>query len=281
MQNIITKAIGLYLNLLAFISPSTVRIKGFNIFCTPIQPKLGKKHIQFLRDSKSGSFFFDGKEVVTYQWGSGKKKALLVHGWASNTYRWKPLVERLIKEDYTIYALDAPAHGLSQGKILYVPLYQQVLAQYLEIIGSEMDIVVGHSIGAFTLQYHMHLESTFKPRKTFLLASPGEVTDFFTFYQKQLTLSDRVTKLITDEFIHRIGKDPSYFSTARFAPHIQNDIVLIHDEDDSSVDIKYSDTLAQLFPKVTYHRTKGHGHSLRSKKIEDIVLYLQCRENEL
>jgi pimeloyl-ACP methyl ester carboxylesterase len=80
----------------------------------------------------------------TLTWGSGPKRALLVHGLSSNAAGWWRLGPDLAEEGYTVIAPDLRSHGDSpKSNDLSVPGYaSDVLA-----LGSGWDLVLGHSLG--------------------------------------------------------------------------------------------------------------------------------------
>lgn len=123
----IQKSIGFYFNLASYIHPKWVAKKGFVLFCSPMSPKLKKHQSDFLATGKDSLLDFETKKIQTYKWGTGSKKILLIHGWTSHSFRWKAYIEQLVAHDFTVYAFDAPAHGLSEGKILHVVLYSKVM----------------------------------------------------------------------------------------------------------------------------------------------------------
>ncbi|NJM78510.1 MAG: alpha/beta hydrolase [Flavobacterium sp.] len=121
------KSIGLYFNILAIINPKLLAKKGFQLFCNPMSKPLEKHQLKFLEKGKHSIIKFNNEKIQTYKWGNGSKEVLMIHGWASHTFRWKSYIENLIEKDFTVYAFDAPAHGLSSGKILHVELYTEVI----------------------------------------------------------------------------------------------------------------------------------------------------------
>ncbi len=271
MKKLIIKSIGLYFNILSYTNKKRLQKKGFEMFCNPFSKKVRPHQLQFLETASLFDFEFHGNKIQGYKWGSGSKKVLLMHGWASNTFRWKKLIEKLLKADYTVYAFDAPAHGLSEGKILNVVIYEECLTQFLKTIGF-VDRVVAHSIGGFTLIYHLYLNKKNQFEKVVIMGAPGCADDFFTFYQKALSLTKRTTNLIIDQFSKELGRHPSFFSSVKFAPEIDTNIYLIHDKDDQDASYTYSENLSKLLKNNTLELTQGLGHNLKSAEIDKKII---------
>src|SRR5258706_11579443 len=119
---------GSYLNLLAWIAPAKAGEIGFLLFCRPRRRDVKPHHLEFLNTSERFSISYFGKNVQCYKWGNGQKKLLLLHGWESHSYWWKRIVTRLLKaEKYTIFSVDAPGHGLSDGDYVNIPHYSGLI----------------------------------------------------------------------------------------------------------------------------------------------------------
>ncbi|MCZ8020178.1 MAG: alpha/beta hydrolase [Cyclobacteriaceae bacterium] len=270
MKTLITKSIGIYLNSLHALAPSIAGKHGFAIFCKPIRGKILDHHKTFLQTGESFTFTIHGQKIQTYQWGNGKKKLLFLHGWSSHTFRWKNYIENLSKDDYTIYAFDAPGHGLSEGDFLHVPLYAKTVKLFLDEVG-KVDQVISHSIGSFTTLYMYHLHPELMPEKIVLLAPPGEAEDFFSFYTKTLNLNNAVTRTIRHHFEKEVGQPPSYFSAKLFAKSITAEGLIIHDEDDQDTHADNSKNIHAAWGKSELMITQGFGHHLKDQRIYDKV----------
>ena len=115
MKILLMKLLGRYLNLLAMIAPEQAGRFGLALFCRPFRGKITARQRQFLESGNHFTFSHEKETIAGYSWGSGAKKILLLHGWQSHTYRWKIYVEQLVDQGYTVFAFDAPGHGLSTG----------------------------------------------------------------------------------------------------------------------------------------------------------------------
>ena len=274
MKQLIPKALGLYLNTLSHLIPKKAGTIGFNLFCRPFRSKLQKHHHVFLSSGKRFTLPHRHDTIQTYMWGHGPKKVLFLHGWQSHTFRWKNYIEALNKDQFTVYAFDAPGHGLSTGKFLHVPLYSEVVKSFIEHIG-KVDSIVSHSIGGFTAIYTFHQHPHLAPEKLIVMAPPGEASDFFNFYTNTLSLNPKSVQLITDQFTETVGKPPSYFSAKEFAKSLQATGLLIHDEDDDETSVQNSKDIHQSWKNSSLRITKGTGHNLRSKDlVKEVVEFI-------
>jgi esterase/lipase len=274
MKTLIARTLGLYLNILALLAPRTAGRLGFIIFCRPIRIPFSQKQKEFFNTADKFSIQHEGENVVGYRWGNGPKKILFLHGWQSHTYRWKAYIEALSKNEYTVYAIDAPGHGGSGGNFLSVPVYSVLIQQLIHDLG-EIHSVVGHSLGSFSLLYTFFRYPLLPVRKIILMAPPGEATDFMAFYQHTLKLSDRTMRLIVKEFTNRYEVGPDYFSTAKFASTVSVAGLIIHDVGDDEAPFKYAEAIHQAWKRSKLIATKGFGHNLKSASVvKEVVNFI-------
>ncbi len=265
------KSIGLYLNTMALVNPKSAAKKGLEIFCNPIRPVLNSKQKEFLLSGRDVTLDHNGTTIQTYKWGRGASKLLFLHGWQSHTYRWKRYIDSFDKNEYTIYALDAPGHGLSGGNQLSVPLYSEVISKYVDQLG-QVHALVCHSIGGFSALYTFYKNREQVSPMLVLLAPPGEANEFFSFYKKALGLSTRTERLIINQFQEKFGHAPDYFSAPDFAASVTAKGLIIHDEEDSETSVNHAKKIKANWKNSQLQITKGLGHNLKSDYVVNSVV---------
>jgi pimeloyl-ACP methyl ester carboxylesterase len=271
MKKIIMRGLGLCMNTLAQVLPKKAARIGFNLFCYPFRVPVNAKQRAFLDTADQSTFDYNGMKIQAYQWGKGSKNILLIHGWQSHTYRWKKYIDSLNKDDYTVHAFDAPGHGLSGGKFLSVPLYSEIIESYMKRMGS-LETIISHSVGSFSAIYTLYRNQYLPVKKLVTLASPGEAQEFFDFYKKSLSLSDKCSTLIIDHFYERFKKTPRDFSAPLFAAALRIPGLIIHDEDDDDTSVIHSKKIHASWEGSTLIVTKGFGHNLRSDEVLNQVI---------
>jgi pimeloyl-ACP methyl ester carboxylesterase len=266
--------LGAYLDTLAVVSPSHAARQGFLLFCRPFRIAATKKQLSFFNSGDKFQINHEGVVVQGYKWGNGPKKVLFLHGWQSHTYRWKPYIEALSKDNFTVYSLDAPGHGLSSGNFLSVPLYSSVIEEFIRQ-HSDVHTIVGHSLGGFSLLYTMYRKPVLPVDRIILLAPPGEARDFIAGFKKALRLSNRTVNLIVDHFAKRYNVTPDYFSLLKFAEALSVNGLIIHDEDDMEAPYHYSVPLQGVWKNARLVTTKGFGHNLKSSTVvKEVVEFI-------
>jgi pimeloyl-ACP methyl ester carboxylesterase len=271
MKKIIPKIIGFYFNAMSYISPRVTAKQGIDLFCKPFAKKLKPHQKEYLIGARNSILDHDDLKIRCYQWGNGSKHVLLIHGWASHSYRWKAYIQNFLKRDYTVHAFDAPAHGLSSGKQLNVMLFSEVIGRYVRE-NPCIQYIAGHSIGGYATLYWCYNHPEKSGIKVSILAAPGEVQDFFEMYKNSLNLNKRSVEIISKAFIEFAKHPPEYFSAPRFAKTIRNPALIIHDKQDKDTDYNYSIRLHEQWNGSELLLTEGLGHSLKSANIENKIM---------
>ncbi|HEY5691307.1 MAG TPA: alpha/beta hydrolase [Cyclobacteriaceae bacterium] len=270
IKKVVPKIVGGYLNTLAVLSPSRVGKIGFDIFCTPIAPSVKPHHKAYLETGTLFNFESDGTTLQGYRWGNGERKIVFLHGWQSHSYRWKKYIQAFSQEEYSIYAFDAPAHGLSGGKYANIPLYSNAINNFFEIVGA-VESVVTHSMGSISTLHALYHQNHLKMNKLVLMGSPGEASDFISFYQNYTGLTDRTLRFILDHFVKTMKKTPEYFSAPQFATRVKIPGLIIHDEGDDEAPYRHAVRIHKAWTNSKLITTQGHGHNLRSPDVIAMV----------
>jgi pimeloyl-ACP methyl ester carboxylesterase len=271
MNKLLLRSIGLYLNILALIAPKFAGRKGFELFCWPRRIKMKPHQLEFLNQAEE-KFTVDyaGKKVQAYRWGNGEKKILLLHGWQSHSYWWRYVINRLSKEEFSIYSLDAPGHGLSEGDFLHLPHYSRLIEQFIYDQKS-LHAILAHSFGGFASVYTLHRLPHLQVEKLVVMASPGEVWSFFKYYNNLLKLSARAVTVITDHFNQSIGQPPSYFQMKEFAKTLTQKGLIIHDTEDREAPYQNAVATNEAWKNSRLITTTGLGHHLKSNDLVEEV----------
>jgi pimeloyl-ACP methyl ester carboxylesterase len=132
--------------------PDVALMREF-IFYSPKMP-LRLHQEQLIATSKQFSLnvfdtYFTHAEVSIncFSWGSGKRKVLLTHGWASKALDFYELIIALQQiEDLEIIAFDAPGNGSSVSQFSNLMLYADSVKS-IALNYAQPDVLIGHSLG--------------------------------------------------------------------------------------------------------------------------------------
>ena len=280
MKNILLRIISVYLNIINFLSAKIGGRHAFFIFCYPFKAKITTKQQEFLDTSHQFKLPVDDFEIQCYRWGNGPKNILFVHGWQSNTYRWRKYIDSLPQDQFTIYSFDAPGHGNSGSLIGNVPLFEKSIHRMMDHIG-EAESIISHSIGSFSTLYYINQNPQFQPKKLVTLATPDSINDFLDYYFSMLKLSNKTKQNFKTYFANYTQKDISFFRLENLLKTNNSSGLIIHDEDDKAVTADYSRKLHKLWPYSKLVITKGLGHKLKSENIVQMVNKFVASPNQL
>lgn len=279
MQKVMMYLAGRYIEWMTYFFPSYGGKIGFRMFCYPMRGKWQPYYQAFLDTAQQSVLKHKGTKVQVYQWGHGPKKVLLLHGWQSHSFRWKNYIPAFPAEEYTCYALDAPGHGLSGGSFLSVPLYSEVVEKFLQHVGP-LEAAIGHSVGGFTMLYTHYRLPHLAIKKLVVLAAPGQASEFISFFQQSLHLSDRTIRAIDKTFTKTIGQPIAHFSAPLFVPQLEKPGLIIHDEEDGDTSYTHALALHEAWPSSCLHITKGLGHNLKSTDvIEEVFAFVATSQD--
>lgn len=280
MKKIIFQSLGLYLNTLALLSPKMAGKKGYKLFCHPLRLRMKAHHQEFLNEAEKSTIPYQGLQIQAYKWGSGPKKVLFLHGWQSHSFRWRDYIKALPQEEYTLYSIDAPGHGNSTGKLLHVPLYSEIIREFIAKHGN-IDSVITHSMGGFAILYALHLYPELPVNKLVLMGVPGEGISFIEFFKNTLGLTERTNQFVLKHFEGIIGKPLSYFSAREFAKELKIPGLIIHDIADPDAPYIHAKEMNEVWPNSTLLSTEGLTHNLRSKKVVQTVSDFVLEQNSI
>ncbi|MFS4467106.1 alpha/beta hydrolase [Maribacter sp. 2210JD10-5] len=270
LTKFIPKCYGIFLNMLALINPKKAALKAFYIFCTVRKGRILPNQLDFLKPAISKKHKIADHTIQTYHWPGVKETVLLVHGWESNTWRWHKLIEKLQQAKYNIIAFDAPAHGYSSGKYLYVPLYAEILQPLIEIYKPKH--LIGHSVGGMTILYNEHKNMTPSVSKIITIGSPSEFHEIMTHFKNLLGLSARVEKALEYFIIEKFGFKIRDFSSSKFVKENTKKGLLFHDKLDTIAPYHASEQVHIHWRGSRLVSTEGLGHSMHQDEVNDTII---------
>lgn len=266
MKYILVKLVGGYCNFISYLSKNLAVDKALFLFTTPRNGrKFNEAQHEFLGTAFQKEYKYQNHAIMTYRWLGTKPTILLVHGWESNSYRWKTLAQALNKKGHNVVALDAPGHGNSGSRYFNAILY----AEFINVVATrfEPEIIIGHSVGGMSTALFQNKYQLSFVKKIVLLGSPSEFTDVLKRYTDMLGYNQRIKEHLNLTIVDRFGDKPENFSTAKFLENIDSKGLIIHDELDAI--IPYTDALLikDSFKNSTLITTKGLGHSLNDESV--------------
>lgn len=267
---LLTKSIGLYINLLSYIRPNKALQLAYQLFSQPRKGKLSNEKLpKSLAKAEQEKFHHNEHYFHLHKWKGNDEIILLIHGWESNASRWKKILPYLKKTGKTIIAIDGPAQGLSSGKEFNVPLYSEFIDQVVQKYNPK--IAIGHSIGGNAIAYFQaHYQHTFE--KLVLLGSPSDFTVILNNYVKMLGLNTKVHQALAHYTKERFNITIDEFSASKFLQNTTIPGIIAHDTEDTVVLFNEGKKIANAWKTAQFIETKGLGHSMHDDQLYQTIL---------
>jgi pimeloyl-ACP methyl ester carboxylesterase len=248
------------LNLLAVMSKKKAAEKAFDLFCTPFY-RTKKQAPPVFEKAEPLSINVKGNTVRGFKWNKGGiKRVLILHGFESTCKNFDAYIKALVKKDYEVLAFDAPAHGISGGRRITLPLYIHLVESVYFKFGG-IQSFMAHSFGGLAAVHAIEKLPGNDGIKLALIAPLTETTTaidtFFHFLQLPEGVRSEFEKIIYE----KSGAAPSYFSIPRALQHIKASVLWVHDKDDKVTPLKdVEPVIQQNYPNVSFLITSGLGH---------------------
>lgn len=269
---ILTKSVGLYINLLSFIRLEKANTLAYKLFSEPRVGKLKKELLpKTLRNAVHETIDFGEDQIQTYIWKGNENIILLVHGWESNASRWKKMLPYLKKSGSTIIALDAPAHGLSSGKEFNVPKYAEFINEVVKKY--QATTIIGHSIGGAASAYFLHKYQNPIIKKVVLIGAPSEMKIIINNYIAMLSLNSKVSHFIKNQSEVKFNIKIDDFSAHKFSEKFNQKALIAHDIQDEVVVVHEGRKFADSWKNAIYIETEGLGHSMHNDNLYEKIMH--------
>ena len=266
MKQVITKSIGLFLNAAAIIAPIWGARFAFNLLCKVRRAGVSEKGKAFFEKAIQHTLLLEKNSAVLHKWGSGPKNILFLHGWESNSQRWLPYYNLLEKEKYTIYALDAPGHGMSKGDKLNLEVFRQAIEASLEHIGP-IDTVIGHSLSNTAMGYCYGIRPDVDVNKFIVMGAASGMDAVFTYFKEILGLSNRSVSNLSKK-VNTIFKTPHQeVKLMSFFKKVTQPVLVIHDKNDPVTPFEPIEKALKKHPKINSYITNGLKHDLKAEEV--------------
>lgn len=248
------------LQAMAFLSPRWAARSALRLFLTPHarrdprMPEIFRKaeHLRF----RSG----DGM-VQAYRWNHpAPRRFLILHGFASCAFKFEAYVLPMVRKGFEVIAIDAPAHGRSDGRRVALTDYMRAIGDAERAYGP-MDAFMAHSFGGLAASLYVEgVPRSITPRLA-LVAPATETRRAIDTFFRFMRLDERVRDPFEDLIRERTGQEPDRFSISRAAARIPADILWVHDEDDDLTPIDdVRPVMAAGHPHIRFLITRGLGH---------------------
>jgi esterase/lipase len=269
---LLTKSIGNYINFLGLVAPTKAIQIAHSFFSQPRKGKLTLDKLpKTLQTAEWETINHNDDSIQTYIWKGNDTVVLLIHGWESNSSRWKKMLPHLKKSGSTIIAIDGPAQGLSSGTELTIIKY----AEFIDVVSKKYQpqYIIGHSMGGMTSIYYQYKYQNPTIKKIVTLGAPSDFKIILKNFTSLLSLSNTLEKSLVKKYTEFLNTNLDQISSKEFASKIDTKGLIVHDVEDKIVLFEEGKKIAESWKDVEFIETKGLGH-----KLHDDDLYKKVSE---
>jgi pimeloyl-ACP methyl ester carboxylesterase len=185
------------------------------------------------------------------------KQILLVHGWESRATQMYGLVKGLVKQGYSVIAVDMPGHGHSPGKTSNAYVFSQTVKLAQQELG-DFHAIIGHSMGAGAAA--IAVGKGVKTDKLVLISGPSSIENVLRRFSDFVGLNSNASHKFIEFIGQYVGVPAIAMDTTKLLQASDTPTLLIHDEHDVEVPVSESTRLAPVLNQSELFVTKGLGH---------------------
>lgn len=259
------KIIGKLLNITAPLLPKKNRELAFKLLCKVDRVPISQDSAAFFNTADTIFIEVGIQKIAVHKWGNGKKNILFLHGWMSHSKRWKPYIKGLDLNEYTIYSIDAPAHGLSTGKSLNIEAYRLGVATAIEKIGA-IETLICHSLGSLVGAYMYLSNPKIDINSYIIMGAPSGMDSIFGFFQEMIGLSAKALKNLGIKVDSLLKVPSEELTMANFFRNVNVPVLVIHEKSDAITPFSEIEKALKHNDKIITFFTTGQDHNLTGKQ---------------
>jgi len=245
--------------LLTKISPFIASRFAAKLFLTPFKYKIPEREKEMDANSIQKKIVVPSinREIVTYEYGQGSKKVLLVHGWSGRGTQLVKIAEAFKAKGFKVISFDAPAHGKADGKMSMMPYFTEAV-HYLDKHYGTFDAVIGHSLGGMaTLKA---VSEGLKTNKLVIIGTGNNITEITMHFAENMKMNREVAIKMKKYLDAKFNEDMDKLSGAVSAQNVKIPTLVIHDENDVDVKVNSAYEIHEVLEDSELMITSGQGH---------------------
>jgi pimeloyl-ACP methyl ester carboxylesterase len=254
MRNIVMVLIQHYIRVLSIISPKAASKKAQDIFFTPTRhaPKIWEADSV----NNADNIVLEGG-IHCLVWGREKNKTILfVHGWEGRASQMSVFLPYLA-DKYRIIALNAPAHGQSEGNRSHPHKFIKAIFAAQNHFGP-FHAIVGHSMGGGCAVYAA-IEQL-EVHKVVSIAGPSNFENVVSAFAHFIGLRGKALKMFMLDAETEVGLPFSTLDLASRVQTINQNLLIIHDEQDIEIPFAEGRRYEGQIKQGEFFATQGLGH---------------------
>lgn len=252
--------------LLSMFAPDAAVAKAGKIFFTPRRHE-GKSWEQQAESQGHRVSLSNGTSALI--WGKGTP-ILLMHGWEGRATQMAGFIEPLTQAGYQLIALDAPAHGQSEGKQSNPMKFIETLFLAEKVFGP-FYALIGHSMGGGCVLYAA--AEGLQTEKVVSISGPASFKRVSSRFANFIGLNDSARARFVSHVESTVGIPFDQIDLVSRAKDLKLPALIVHDMDDAEIPFKDAQIIAHSLTKGHLYETQGLGHRaiMRSSLMIDTV----------
>jgi pimeloyl-ACP methyl ester carboxylesterase len=198
----------------------------------------------------------NGSRLAGWSWGDGPA-VMLVHGWSGRAADMSALATAFVDAGYRAVVFDMPAHGSSSAGRSSLAEWMEALPVMVEKCGG-IHAVVAHSLGAAAVV--LALEAGLRANGAVLFAPPLEPSTFIERIQRFIGLPAALLPGVKRRLAEHVGRDMTFFDSARAASTLSLPVLIIHDPMDQEVPWSHAEAIARAWSGSVLRSPQDVGH---------------------
>ncbi|HMG24060.1 MAG TPA: alpha/beta fold hydrolase, partial [Kofleriaceae bacterium] len=186
--------------------------------------------------------------LAAWRWGHGPS-VLLVHGWEGRGSQLGAFVEPLVRAGLSVVAFDAPGHGDSPGRRLYLADLADCVADVARAVGP-LHAIVAHSFGAAAVLL-AHRRAAVDARRNVMIAPNALIDDAVSRFARRIALDDRDRSAFERQLADHNGVTVEALEIEQLVGKRDAALLVVHDRDDREVAFLHGERLAATWHNAT------------------------------
>jgi pimeloyl-ACP methyl ester carboxylesterase len=211
-------------------------------------------------------FESQGRRLEAWRFGTSGPAVALVHGWEGRGAQLGAFIEPLLERGFRVVTYDAPGHGASEGNRSSLVEMAQALRDAGLALGP-FHGAVAHSAGAAATSLAIRNGASIE--RLVYLAPPADLGAYLPRVAAALGIGEKAVLLARKRIAERLGFEWAEVAHDHLAKSMETPVLVIHDADDTEIDVEDGIHLASLWRGARVEITSGLGHRriLRDERV--------------
>jgi pimeloyl-ACP methyl ester carboxylesterase len=228
----------------------------FDALTRPRRRLASAEDLQALSGATRLAINHEGASLAVWSWGEGPS-VLLLHGWESRASHMFDFVPELNRAGLRAIALDAPAHGESDGDVTDVVDYGRAVISAAAHFGP-LAAVIAHSVGSAAALYaYAH---GVRVQASVQLCGPASLTRVLRRGGAAGGLDASGIAQLEALMEAHLGASLEEMELSSLCAGMVHPALILHDPEDRELCVSESRTLAAAWPGSTFSLVSGLGH---------------------